>query len=271
MATGRSLHIGVNEVDPCAYNGASLTLVGPQNDAAKMRDIALHHRFIPYPLLLTRAATHRAVTDAICRAAQDCDSDDIFLLSFAGHGSQIPDGNGDEPFPYGDHTWALYDREFVDDELRALWTVFKPGVRVVLLNDSCHSEGSATGPIDVERDRRRTRLVPPAVQTIVVEQNAGYFAELQKRTDPSRLPPVLVRGLEFAACRRWQDAEDGDPFGLFTGTLAHVWDEGSFRGTYGELQSAICELMPNLNLQLPSIQSFGDLSLAMERQLAFLI
>ena len=38
-----------------------------------------------------------------------------------------------------DETWVLYDRQLVDDELYTLWSKFAPGVRIVVLSDSCHS------------------------------------------------------------------------------------------------------------------------------------
>jgi hypothetical protein len=82
-------------------------------------------------------------------------ADDIFLLTYSGHGGQVPDTNGDEP-DRKDETWVLYDGELVDDELHELYTQFKSGTRVVVLSDSCHSGTvtramyDRTAPIEAE-------------------------------------------------------------------------------------------------------------------------
>ena len=68
---------------------------------------------------------------------------DFFLCTYSGHGGQVRDKNHEEESDRSDETWVLYDRQLVDDELYALWATFKPGVRVVILSDSCHS-GSVT-------------------------------------------------------------------------------------------------------------------------------
>jgi len=72
------------------------------------------------------------------QAAKDLATGDIFFLTYSGHGGQLPDKNGDEPDGQ-DETWCLYDGQLVDDELYAKWAKFKPGVRIFVLSDSCHS------------------------------------------------------------------------------------------------------------------------------------
>ena len=53
------------------------------------------------------------------RSEEHCISACFFLLTYSGHGGQINDVNNDEPDGL-DETWALYDRELVDDELYAM-------------------------------------------------------------------------------------------------------------------------------------------------------
>jgi hypothetical protein len=61
---------------------------------------------------------------------------DLFLISYSGHGSQVPDPS--EPDQRSE-TWVLWNRQLIDDELYALWGRFRPGVRILLISDSCHS------------------------------------------------------------------------------------------------------------------------------------
>jgi hypothetical protein len=139
QAKGRSLHIGLNHVDTSAYPGYNIPVLrGCINDANDMQALAQSHGFQPAPQLLDAQATSSAVAAAISEAAQALSPGDVFLITYSGHGSQVPDIDGDEPDRY-DETWVLYDRQFLDDELYALWGQFAHDVRIVLVSDSCHS------------------------------------------------------------------------------------------------------------------------------------
>ena len=72
------------------------------------------------------------------RSPRSSKSGDSFLLTYAGHGSQVPDKAGDEDDQF-DETWCLYDGELIDDELRRFWTQFAEGVLIYMVSDSCHS------------------------------------------------------------------------------------------------------------------------------------
>ena len=106
--------------------------------------------------LLTKQATAKNVIAALTKAAKTLVAGDTFLLTYSGHGGQVPDRNGDEskketgeigefPDQY-DETWVLYDRQLIDDELYQLWAAFAPKVRIVMLSDSCHS-GTVAKPM----------------------------------------------------------------------------------------------------------------------------
>ena len=137
MATGISIHIGLNRVDPGHYQGWDGKLKGCENDACAMEAIASKQKFAT-SLLLNEQATAQAVKDAIAGAVNQLKSGDILLLTYSGHGGQVPDLNGDEE-DHLDETWVLYDHELIDDELYALWGQFETDVRILLLTDSCHS------------------------------------------------------------------------------------------------------------------------------------
>ena len=55
----------------------------------------------------------------------------------------MPDASADEP-DRTDETWVLFDRQLVDDELYEMWPQFVPGVRILVLSDSCHSGTAGT-------------------------------------------------------------------------------------------------------------------------------
>ncbi len=130
MAKGLALTIGLNAVDPRHYEGWSGKLNACEADARDMADIARSRKF-KVQRLLTRRATRRAVLGGIARAASALRSGDIFLLTYSGHGGQVPDRNHDEPDAQ-DETWCLYNGELIDDEIHQALGRFKPGVRVLV-------------------------------------------------------------------------------------------------------------------------------------------
>ena len=137
MAKGLALSIGLNSVDPRHYGGWAGELNACEADAAEMSALAKSQGFRP-TVLLTRRATRARVQAELGKAARQLAAGDIFMLSYSGHGGQLPDLNRDEPDAQ-DETWCLFDGELVDDELHALLGKFAAGVRVLVFSDSCHS------------------------------------------------------------------------------------------------------------------------------------
>jgi len=137
VARGRSIHIGLNAVDAQNYEGWTGQLSGSVNDALALQGVADSMGFLS-TLLINSDATSVRVIQEILATSYLLKAGDILLLTYSGHGGQVYDASGDEPERM-DETWVLYDRELIDDELYALWTQFLPGVRIVVISDSCHS------------------------------------------------------------------------------------------------------------------------------------
>jgi hypothetical protein len=137
MTNARSIHVGLNYVDPDAYNGWDGALSGCINDARDMQAIADSMGYQSMLLTDSEAMSSRVISE-IGQASIDLSAGDILFLSYSGHGGQVEDVNGDEKDML-DETWCLWDRQLIDDELYALWGRFAPGVRIVMLSDSCHS------------------------------------------------------------------------------------------------------------------------------------
>lgn len=134
-----SLHIGVNRVDPAGYGGWSGPLSGCEADAETMESIARAEGLAVNTLRTAQATSHN-VLGSIAQIAGALQAGDFFLLTYAGHGGQMPNDNGGDPEADSmDETWCLYDRQLLDDEIEAALAAFQRGVNVVLLSDSCHS------------------------------------------------------------------------------------------------------------------------------------
>jgi hypothetical protein len=268
---GRSIHIGLNRVDPKHYQGWDGQLQGCENDASDLAAIAKQAGF-EGTTLLTKQGTSKRVKDAITTAAGALDKGDILLLTYSGHGGQVPDTNGDEPDQY-DETWVLYDRELVDDELYELWSKFRPGVRIFVLSDSCHSGTAVRETINAVKPEalgeHLPRTMPKAQAQVVYEANKDTYDEIQRSLPAGEKVDVGAHVLLFSGCQDNQTSADGARNGLFTETLLGVWNDGKYKGAYKPFYRAIVEKMPPW--QSPNWMTVGPVSSAFQRRRPFAI
>lgn len=275
MAQGLSLHIGLNRVDPTKYqdeNGKPWdgALGGCIADANAMLALAQTQGFTPQQLLDDQA-TSENVSNAISHAAQNLESGDIFLVTYSGHGGQVPDMNGEEDDQY-DETWCLYDRELVDDELFALWSKFRKGVRVFVLSDSCHSGSVIKDPNFnkvVAATGLRFRLLPPSVQRGTYQKSKDMYDSLQTANPSGDRVEVVASVVLISGCQDNQLSADGDENGLFTGTLLQVWNNGKYRGDVPRFWRRIVSAMPLY--QSPNLFRVGTPNPQFEKQRPFTI
>ena len=243
MAKGISLSLGLNSVDPVHYDGWDGRLAACEADARDMVAIAKKKGFSATGLLLTKQATAEAVTQAILAAAKQLTKGDLFLLTYSGHGGQVPDKNLDE-VDRMDETWVLYDRQLVDDELYQLYSKFKSGVRILVLSDSCHS-GSVTRAMPPwEITLPAVRAMPREVGERTYRKNKATYDKIQRDTPNAETTKVKATVLLISGCQDNQLSLDGDRNGLFTGTLKSVWNNGKFKYGYRRFRDTIVAKMP---------------------------
>jgi peptidoglycan hydrolase-like protein with peptidoglycan-binding domain len=159
-----SLHIGLNRVNPAKYGGWNGALSGCENDARTMTRIAAAEGFVIRQLFSENATTQN-VLNAIQDAADQLGAGGYFLLTYAGHGGQVPNNGTDAEDDKLDETWVLYDRQLLDDEIGQALAAFAPGVSVVTVSDSCHS-----GTV--------TREMPEQFQRDFAELKKSFYADL---------------------------------------------------------------------------------------------
>jgi hypothetical protein len=266
MGRGLSIHIGLNRVDPDQYGGWSGDLNACEFDAHDMAAIAESSGFTPTKIL-TVDATSARVLDALGAAAGELEAGDTLLLTYSGHGGQIPDLDSDEE-DANDETWVLYDRQVLDDELYAAYARFAEGVRIAVFSDSCHSgtvtrtgpptvagataAGAAPDPVPVGA---RSRAMPPALaQRDFLTRRPTYLDAAAKHqgVDEDTIAPCV---LLISGCQDNQVSLDGTHNGLFTATLLTVWNGGAFRGGYRRLHRQISQRMPST--QSPKLTVIG--------------
>ncbi len=255
MPQAISIHVGLNEVDPKHYQGWNGKLVACEFDANDMEKLASERGF-DSEKLLTKQATAEALTSTLKKASQKLESGDTLLLTYSGHGGQVPDANGDEKDRM-DETWVLYNRQMVDDELYSLFGTFKPGVRIAIFSDSCHSGTVAKDAMDAVGPDRMARSVnggdsqqprakgmPDEVVRSVYEANKDEYDDIQKSLPPFDKANIGASVILTSGCQDNQTSLDGDKNGLFTQTLLEVWNNGAFNSGYRTFRRRIARQMP---------------------------
>ena len=280
--TGMSVHIGLNRVDPRHYAGWDGELMACEQDAKDMAAIATSRGIAP-ALLLTRDATRAGVLKAIRGASRRLTAGDFFLLTYSGHGGQVPDIDHEEA-DHRDETWCFYDGQFIDDELYLELSKFAKGVRIFVLSDSCHSgtvcraaiTESAIGALTP--GTARPKWMPRDIAEKTYAEHREFYDRLQRaaaRAGRGRLVEpdaalaqvrvgdrvgVAVRKfgpavILISGCQDNQTSMDGDHNGAFTERLLAVWNRGTFTGSYARFHASIKAGM--LPTQTPNLFSLG--------------
>jgi hypothetical protein len=203
-------------------------------------------------ILRTKQATAKRVINEIRNAAKKLSAGDTFLISYAGHGAQVEDLTGDEG-DGEDETWCLYDRMFLDDEQRELYAEFARDVKIVVLSDSCHS-GSATRSGASSSSGELLPHVCGEVREMDERTAVAVYLGRKKEYDQIQRglknpPPKLkANRILFSACQDYEHAMGYKDGGVFTVALLKVWNDGRFKGSYGDLAKEIRdELQRNYN------------------------
>jgi metacaspase-1 len=252
--------IGLNEVDPQHYRDGegkpwNGKLNACENDARAMASLAEQLGFVVRGPLLTHAATSDAVIEQIRAVAQELTPGDMFLLTYSGHGGQVNNKNPDDDPEEDklDETWCLYDRELLDDELFALFSEFTPGVRIVVLSDSCHS-GTVTraDPGEAEDEFATQKQLPADVAVATEEANAELYERVQKEVPSKRLTSIGATVVLISGCQDYQFSRDGRENGAFTGALLKAWEDPTARRSLKSLRDATAAGIPTQYQQEPN-------------------
>jgi hypothetical protein len=214
MRTGRALCIGVDTTERSRSPA--------EEDACALALIASARGFEITTVLLGAAAVRTAVLANLREAAKTCRAGDMFLLTFSGHGGRGARGSA----------WTLFDGTLEDGEIRGALTAFRPGVRVLVISDSCHG---------------------------------GIPANEQLPQDANVSASVLV----LSACRQDGYADAAGLPGHFTTALLRVWNGGQPIAGYREFHQRIGAAMPDY--QQPNYYQLGSRDPQFESQAPFTV
>ncbi|MFC5005747.1 caspase domain-containing protein [Dactylosporangium cerinum] len=247
-----ALCIGIND-----YPGVSSDLYGCRNDAADWT-AALSARGFDVRTLLDSAASGAAIRTGITDLLSRATAGDGVVITYSGHGTWVPDLDGDEP---DDRDEAICPHDIaangplLDDELSALFSAADPGVRTVLISDSCHSGTLTRLSRPLGDDRCSSRFLAPST---FLPPSAGVAAGLAARRAARSRPRSAA--LLLSACRDTEYSYDatfaGRPNGAFTYVALTALAELPPGATYRDWLRAIRAQLPSQNYpQTPALQA----------------
>lgn len=135
----RAVCIGVN-----AYPEPQDRLAGCVPDAEAWSQ-ALRERGFAVETMRDAEATREAILSRLLDLVSTAVAGDILAVQFSGHGTHVPDLDGDEVDSFGPRDEAICPVDFreggliIDDDLALIWDLIPEGVSMTLFFDSCHS------------------------------------------------------------------------------------------------------------------------------------
>lgn len=243
----RALLIGINEH---LIPGADLRgcVNDVKNVSATLREF-FGFRKSDITQLTDIAATKKAIQAGIRQLVREARKGDTILLHYSGHGSNVPDDNGDEA-DERDEILCPADLDWKDplsdDWLRKTFDTLRSGVRFTVIMDCCHS-GTNTRAIAPPDAPVKPRYLPNPWDLMATESRrrlrGTVTGELRRSTRSARaardiveakLPELLITG-----CRDTQTSADAFLDGAYNGALTFCLVEAmrQARGalTYREL------------------------------------
>ncbi len=249
MAQKLGLCIGIND-----YPGTGSDLFGCINDANDWAN-ALRARGFTCNRLIDSEATRERICKEMLAITKMAKDGDIVVVFFAGHGSVVPDADGDEADGQ-DECWCPYDVRangvITDDELNQIYQKRRQGVRWVVISDSCNSGTvSRVSRLDAElldemSPRPTARFLAPSlfVKELQKSQLAAQTVSRFSASAPGRNGPLLL-----AACQEDQESTDayfnGRPNGAFSYVALRTLETLPIDADYATWFDRIREYLPS--------------------------
>lgn len=281
----RNRHALIIGIDEYQYLPGS-RLNGCVNDAREVAQVLQEGFGFPpdqVELLLNGAATRAAILERMAALVQRVKEEDVVVFHFSGHGSQMPDREGDEADGMDEtiltHDTGRHDREnrdITDDELYD-W-VLRMGAKtpyVTVVLDCCHSGTGIRNYGDVgvqlagvryvEADRRPFEELPPSPFGVSQppKRLRGGVRNFKEKGASGWLPPS-ERYVLVAACRSHEKANEIIYNGRTHGALTYHWLQelrGAAAGsTYREVFEPVAKRVAESlsNRQQPQLEGARD-------------
>jgi hypothetical protein len=263
----KAVLIGINR-----YRMPGADLRGCVNDVNNLQSVLTrHYGFVKSDIkvLTDFDATKKAMQAAIRTLITNAKKGDVLLLHYSGHGSNVPDKDGDEA-DKRDEILCPTDLDWkdplTDDWLRKSFDKLKPGVSLTVIMDCCHS-GSNTRAIQPPDAPRIARYLPNPWDIMAQESGrklrGNVAGELRTSSRAKRRTSDVVDAdiceVLLTGCRDTQTSADAyiaDSYnGALTYHLAAALNNAQGKITYRELHSQTLSRLKKADFeQVPQLE-----------------
>lgn len=267
MTTKRALLIGIDN-----YQNIR-TLDGCVNDSQLMRSVLLERFGFPeghVTQLLDGQATRAAILGAFDALVASTGQNDVVVIHFAGHGSQMRDREGDEPSGF-DSTLMPVDtgrephenRDITDDEIHEVLTALAAKTsHITVLVDACHS-----GTVTRDAFGAKTRSVEPDLRPLdeLPPSPVPRAGQTRGASGASGWLPLGDKYVLIAGCRDDEESkeyfppEGGGPHGALTYFLAEQLRAATACTSYRDIFDIAAAKVTAYNpIQHPQMEGTAD-------------
>ncbi|MFT4101136.1 MAG: caspase family protein [Burkholderiaceae bacterium] len=258
----RALCIGID-----AYTRPEHRLSGCVADARAWAD-ALQRMGFETTVMSDREATRAGMIDAMRRMMQGSGAGDVLFWHYSGHGTQVPDLDGDETPEFGqepkDQALVPYDYEeghlLLDDDIRTLLSEVPAGVNMTVMMDCCHSFTN-TRVIAPRPAGARARWFKADAALIEAHRRA-FMADPARREASRSVATTISRQsiVKFAACKDTEEALELNGQGQFTLRALDVLSRGIDGLSNLQFIDAVTRAFGSTPIQHPGLdeQALGD-------------
>lgn len=179
---------------------------------------------------------HKAISELI--------QDDLLVIHYSGHGTQVKDLNGDEEDQFDEGLYVI-DGVVVDDDIHEALMGIPVGATVVIFLDSCFS-GTATK--HAYTGYKKGKFIP-GTGTFLEKKNSSVFKSEK------------INWIVFSGCSENQTSEDAFIDGKYWGAFSYYALKTLSRNlTYKEWYQKIREYLPSYYFdQIPTLEGPEEL------------
>ncbi|WP_332877359.1 caspase family protein [Massilia sp. S19_KUP03_FR1] len=264
-ARRRALCVGIDDYPTSPLGGC----VNDANDwGTALVNLGFEHR-----MLLNGAATRAAIMRELKALVDGSRAGDVIVFQYAGHGTSVPDLNGDEAdgdTPGTDEAVCPVDCDsgelLIDDDIGAIFSRLPDGVNLTCFFDCCYSgtisrmaygQGTATRPAGA-----RARFIQPSrklIEAFTAKRQAGAGSR-----SVSRAAGVAMREVVFSACLSSEVALENQGHGDFTRYALQVLKQGTAGLSNADFAARVTQAfgrIPRQHAKLYSSESSQTLAL----------
>ena len=265
----RAVLIGINK-----YQVPGADLQGCVNDVKNLKGaLTTYYGFADKDIatLTDAQATKKGMERAIKKLITKAKKGDVLLLHYSGHGSNVPDDNGDE----ADHRDEIlcptdldWKNPFRDDWLRKALGKLRREVNLTVIMDCCHS-GTITRVMNPFDAPRRQRYLPCPLDLMATESGRKLRGTLRGQLGKAprgrkRKKDIVhadIQELLITGCRDTQTSADAYIGGSYNGALTYYLvesiKEAEGKLTYRELhQRTAAKLKQEDFDQIPQLEGW---------------